>query len=62
MSRAMKKTMRVLDLFSLQRPEWGVSEAAKVLGFPKSITSELMSALANQRLLSRSIKGKDRFG
>ena len=62
MSRAIKKTMRVLDLFSLQRPEWGVSEAAKVLGFPKSTTSELMPTLADQRLLSRSIKGKDRLG
>jgi DNA-binding IclR family transcriptional regulator len=62
MSQTMKKTMRVLDLFSLQRPEWGVSEAAKVLGFPKSTTSELMSALADQRLLSRSTKGKYRLG
>jgi DNA-binding IclR family transcriptional regulator len=62
MSRTMKKTMQVLDLFSLQRPEWGVSEAAKVLGFPKSTTSELMSALADQRLLCRSTKGKYRLG
>jgi hypothetical protein len=35
MSRTMKKAMRLLDLFSLQRPEWGVSEVAKALGFPK---------------------------
>ncbi len=62
MSRTMKKAMRVLDLFSLERPEWGVSEAAKVLGFPKSTTSELMSDLADQRLLSQSKKGKYRLG
>ncbi len=40
MSRTIDKVMRVLDLFSLERPEWGVSEAAKALGFPKSTTSE----------------------
>ncbi|MDP8971940.1 MAG: helix-turn-helix domain-containing protein [Actinomycetota bacterium] len=62
MPRTMKKAMRLLDLFSLQRPEWGVSEAAKALGFPKSTTSELMSDLADQRLLSRSTKGKYRLG
>jgi DNA-binding transcriptional ArsR family regulator len=62
MSRTMKKAMRLLDLFSLQRPEWGVSEVAKALGFPKSTTSELMSDLADQRLLSRSTKGKYRLG
>jgi DNA-binding IclR family transcriptional regulator len=54
--------MRVLDLFSLERPEWGVSEAARALEFPKSTTSELMSDLANQRLLSRSSKGRYRLG
>ena len=62
MSQTMKKAMWVLDLFSLERPEWGVSEAAKALGFPKSTTSELMSDLADQRLLSRSMKGKYRLG
>jgi DNA-binding IclR family transcriptional regulator len=62
MSRTMKKAIRLLDLFSLQRPEWGVSEAAKALGFQKSTTSELMSDLADQRLLSRSKKGKYRLG
>lgn len=54
--------MEVLDLFSLERPEWGVSEAAKVLEFPKSTTSELMSSLAEQRLLSRTVKGRYRLG
>jgi len=62
MSQTMKKAMRVLDLFSLERPEWGVSEVAKALGFPKSTTSELMSDLAAQRLLSRATKGRYRLG
>lgn len=62
MSQTMKKAMRVLDLFSLERPEWGVSEAAKALGLPKSTASELMSSLAHQRLLSRAAKGRYRLG
>lgn len=62
MPRTIKKAMQVLDLFSLERPEWGVSEVARTLQLPKSSTSELMSSLANQRLLSRTAKGRYRLG
>src|ERR687890_2760936 len=62
MLRTIKKATQVLDLFSLERPEWGVSEAARALKLPKSTTSELMSSLANQRLLSRTAKGRYRLG
>jgi DNA-binding IclR family transcriptional regulator len=62
MSRTLRKAMHVLDLFSLECPEWGVSEVARVLGLPKSTTSELMSSLADQRLLSRTDKGRYRLG
>ena len=44
----------MLELFSADRPEWGVSEAAKALGFPKSSTSALMSALTIEGLLQRT--------
>src|ERR687885_1827948 len=62
MSQTIKKVTQILDLFSLERPEWGVSEVARALELPKSTTSELMSTLANQRLLSRSVKGRYRLG
>jgi DNA-binding IclR family transcriptional regulator len=62
MPRTIKRAMQVLDLFSLERPEWGVSEAAMTLKLPKSSTSELMSSLANQRLLSRTANGRYRLG
>jgi DNA-binding IclR family transcriptional regulator len=62
MLRTIRKATQVLDLFSLGRPEWGVSEVARVLGLPKSTTSELMSTLADQRLLSRTVKGRYRLG
>jgi IclR family KDG regulon transcriptional repressor len=59
----IKKATQVLDLFSLERPEWGVGEVARALELPKSTTSELMSSLADQRLLSRmAIKGRYRLG
>jgi IclR family KDG regulon transcriptional repressor len=41
MLRTIKKATQVLDLFSLERPEWGVSEAARALKLPKSTTSVL---------------------
>src|ERR687897_517109 len=62
MLRTIEKATQVLDLFSLERPEWGVSEAARTLQLPKSSTSELMSSLAKQRLLSRTAKGRYRLG
>lgn len=63
MSQSIKKAMKVLNLFSLERPEWSVSEASKTLNLPKSSTSELMSGLAEERLLSRTAaKGRYRLG
>lgn len=62
MMRTLDKAMQVLDLFSLERPEWGVSEVARALDLPKSTTSELMSNLADQRLLSRIVRGRYRLG
>nr|MDQ3832699.1 helix-turn-helix domain-containing protein [Actinomycetota bacterium] len=52
--RLIEKVTQILDLFSLERPEWGVGDVAKALEMPKSTTSELMSSLADQRLLSRT--------
>ncbi len=54
--------MRGLNLFSLECPERGVSEVARVLGLPKSSTRELISGLADQRLLSRTGEGRYRLG
>jgi IclR family KDG regulon transcriptional repressor len=54
--------MQILGLFSLERPEWGVSEVARALELPMSTTSELMSSLADQRLLSRVGWGRYRLG
>ena len=62
MAQTIEKAMQILDLFSLEQPEWGVGEVARALGLPKSTTSELMSSLADQRLLSRMAQGRYRLG
>jgi DNA-binding IclR family transcriptional regulator len=58
----MEKIGNVLDLFSFEHPEWGVSEVAKKLGLPKSTTSEIMASLASQSLLHRTDEGRYRLG
>jgi IclR family KDG regulon transcriptional repressor len=56
------KAGQVLNLFSVERPEWGVSEVSQELAFPKSSTSGLMSALAEQGLLRRTGERRYRLG
>lgn len=56
------KAGQVLNLFSVQRPEWGVSEVSEALSFPKSSTSGLMSALAQQGLLRRTGSRRYKLG
>ena len=60
--RTVNKAGQVLNLFSVERSEWGVSEAAQELRFPKSSTSGLMSALAEQGLLQRTDARRYKLG
>ncbi len=62
MLQTIQKAGRVLDLFSLERPEWGVSDVAEALGLPKSSVSVLMSTLADQNLLHRTGERRYRLG
>ncbi len=63
MSRLMiSKVADVLNLFSLERPEWGVSEVARELGMPKSTSCELLISLTDQRMLRRTGRGRYRLG
>lgn len=56
------KAAEVLNLFSVEHPEWGISELAKRLAFPKSSTSALVSTLAEEGLLRRTSKGRYKLG
>lgn len=60
--RTVYKAGQVLNLFSVARPEWGVSEVSNALGFPKSSASAMMSALAEQGLLRRTSERRYRLG
>lgn len=60
--QTVKKVGQVLGLFCVDKPEWGVSEVAEVLGFPKSSASAMMSALADQGLLQRTGERRYRLG
>jgi DNA-binding IclR family transcriptional regulator len=60
--QTITKAGQVLNLFSIEQPEWGVSEAAQVLKQPKSSTSAMMAALAEQGLLRRTGERRYRLG
>lgn len=56
------KVAKLLDLFTPERPEWRVGDAAEALEVPKTTASELMTTLAEQRLLRRTEGGRYRLG
>lgn len=62
MLQTVQKAAEVLNLFSSEHPEWGISELAKVLTFPKSSTSALVSTMAEQGWLRRTNAGRYRLG
>ena len=57
-----EKARRVLDLYSPERPEWGVSEVARHLGMPTSSAHLLLASLAHLGLLHRTLAGRYRLG
>jgi DNA-binding IclR family transcriptional regulator len=52
----------VLDLFSIQNPEWGVRQVARTLAIPKSSAHQLLSSLEQIGLLHRMVTGRYRLG
>jgi len=57
-----EKAKAVLDLYTTARPEWGVTETARQLGWPASSTHVLMSSLTQMGLLHRTVTGRYRLG
>ena len=62
MLSTVARTGSVLNLFTSDKPEWGVREAAEYLGLPKSNTHELMASLSRIGLLRRTPSGRYRLG
>jgi len=58
----VKKIGPVLDLFSVERPEWGVTEVAERIGIAKSSAHALLVSLADVGLLSSTSQSRYRLG
>src|ERR1700676_1304104 len=62
MVQTVHKAIQILNLFSLERPEWGVNEVARQLALSKSSTSTLIGTLTREGLLRRMSTGRYRLG
>lgn len=58
----VQKIGPVLDLFTIERPEWGVSEVAEAIGVPRSSAHALLSSLVETGLLQCRMRGRYRIG
>lgn len=56
------RTGKVLDLFTTETPEWGVTEVAAKLRLPKSTTFDIMTSLAAIGLLQQTSGDRYRLG
>jgi IclR family transcriptional regulator, KDG regulon repressor len=52
----------ILQLYTFDKNEWGVTEVSRELGIPKSSVSELMTSMASQGLIERVPPGRYRLG
>lgn len=62
MSRTVRKIGPVLDLFTAEYPEHGVSDVAAALGVPRSTAHTLLASLVDIGLLRREERGRYRIG
>ena len=62
MLQTIQKIGPVLDLFTIEHPEWGVSEVAEAIGLPRSSAHALLSSLVEIGLLQCPDRGRYRVG
>lgn len=60
--QTVQKIGPVLDLFTVARPEWGVSEVAAAVGVPRSSAHALLASLVDIGLLQCRARGRYRIG
>lgn len=60
--QTVQKIGPVLDLFTVPRPEWGVSEVAAEIGVPRSSAHALLASLVDIGLLQCRSRGRYRIG
>ena len=62
MPGSVRKAALVLDLFSVERPDWGPTDVADELGIAKSTAHALLAELASAGLTERLPCGRYRLG
>ncbi|HEY2204729.1 MAG TPA: IclR family transcriptional regulator [Pseudonocardia sp.] len=62
MLQTIQKIGPVLDLFTTQRPDWGVTEVAEAIGVPRSSAHALLASLVETGLLQCRGRGRYRLG
>jgi DNA-binding IclR family transcriptional regulator len=62
MLQTIQKIGPVLDLFTIERPEWGVSEVSEELGISRSGAHALLASLVETGLLQNRARGRYRIG
>lgn len=62
MSLGLDRTVRILDLFTSDVPEWSVSDACRALDLPKSTVWESLRDMSEVGLLRRVGRGRYRLG
>ena len=62
MPASVRKAALVLDLFSVERPDWGPTEVADELRIAKSTAHALLAELASVGLIERLPCGRYRLG
>ena len=55
--KVLEKTLRVLDLFTAERPSWTVSEIARELAMPTATAHRIVRALEARSYLDRASNG-----
>lgn len=60
--QTVQKIGPVLDLFTVERPEWGVTEVASAIGVPRSSAHALLASLVDIGLLQCRSRGRYRIG
>jgi len=59
---SLEKVTAILDLFSVERPEWSVTEVSRALGIAKSTACGLLQSLDEMGFLQQVRRGKYRIG
>lgn len=59
---ALLNGLRVLECFSAERPELGVTEITRLVDLHKSTVSRILSGLADQGYVERTLAGRYRLG